>query len=177
MAMVTARDAQSVPRRSLPLSRAPGTWILVVVLVVSHFVLHVGFGFGRGAPDLLTVGLLLAARELSLGGASVVGLVFGLLEDALSVLAFGANTVTMTAIGIAGAFTRDLFVGDSRLFVVSYLFVGKWMRDLLHWLMMSSELRQPFVSEVIVQGALAAAYAALVGIALLSLVGRGGEEA
>ena len=159
------------------MGRGGGTWILVVALVIAHFVLHVGFGFGRGAPDLLTIGLLVAAREVSLGAAAVVGLVFGLLEDALSVLAFGANTVTMTAIGIAGAFTRDLFVGDSRLFVVSYLFAGKWMRDLLHWLMMSSTLRQPFFAEVILQGALAAAYAAVVGIALLSLVGRGGDEA
>jgi len=158
-------------------ARAGGTWILVVGLGVAHFVLHVGFGFGRGAPDLLTIGLLVAAREVSLGAAAVVGLVFGLLEDALSVLAFGANTVTMTVIGIAGAFTRDLFVGDSRLFVVSYLFAGKWMRDVLHWLTMSSELRQPFFAEVIVQGALAAAYAAVVGMALLTVFGRGGEEA
>jgi rod shape-determining protein MreD len=158
-------------------SRPFGTWILVIALVVAHFILHVGFGFGRGAPDLLTIALLVVAREVSLGTAAVVGLVFGLLEDALSVLAFGANTVTMTAIGIAGAFTRDLFVGDSRLFVVSYLFVGKWMRDLLHWVMTRSDLRQPFLSEVIVQGFVAAAYAAVAGIVLLSLVGRGGEEA
>jgi cell shape-determining protein MreD len=156
--------------------RSPGTWILVVALVIAHFVLHVGLGYGRGAPDLLTIGLLLAAREVEVGAAAVVGLVFGLLEDALSVLAFGANTVTMTAIGIAGAFTRDLFVGDSRLFVVSYLFVGKWMRDLLHWLLMSADLRQPFFAEVVVQGTIAAAYAAVVGIALVTVFGRVGEE-
>jgi len=159
------------------LGRSSGTWILVVALVIAHFVLHVGLGFGRGAPDLLTIGLLFAAREVEVGAAAVVGLVFGLLEDALSVLAFGANTVTMTAIGIAGAFTRDLFVGDSKLFVVSYLFVGKWMRDLLHWLLMSADLRQPFVTEVVVQGTLAAGYAALVGIALITVFGRSGEEA
>lgn len=145
--------------------------------MIAHFVLHVGFGYGRGAPDLLTIGLLLAARDVGLGPAAVVGLVFGLLEDALSVLAFGANSVTMTAIGIAGAFTRDLFVGDSRLFVVSYFFVGKWMRDLLHWLMVGEGLRQPFLGEVLFQGTLAAAYAALVGVVLLSVTGRMGEQA
>ena len=159
------------------MGRSLGTWVLVGALVIAHFVLHVGFGYGRGAPDLLTIGLLLAARDVGLGPAAVVGLVFGLLEDALSVLAFGANSVTMTAIGIAGAFTRDLFVGDSRLFVVSYFFVGKWMRDLLHWLMVGEGLRQPFLGEVLFQGTLAAAYAALVGVVLLSVTGRMGEQA
>jgi rod shape-determining protein MreD len=155
--------------------RSVGTWLLVAALVVAHFVLHVGFGFGRGAPDLLTIGLLLAAREVGFGAAAVVGLAFGLLEDALSVLAFGANTVTMTVLGIAGAFTRDLFVGDSRVFVVSYFFVGKWMRDFLHWLMVGEGLRQPFFSEVLWQGTVAAAYAAVIGSVLLSLTGRTGE--
>lgn len=157
------------------MGRSLGTWVLVAALVVAHFVLHVGFGFGRGAPDLLTIGLLLAAREVGLGAAAAVGLAFGLLEDALSVLAFGANTVTMTVIGIAGAFTRDLFVGDSRLFVISYFFVGKWMRDLLHWLMVGEGLRQPFSSEVLWQGTLGAAYAALIGTVLLTFMGRSGE--
>jgi len=156
--------------------RSLGTWVLVGALVIAHFVLHVGFGFGRGAPDLLTIGLLLAAREVGLGTAAVVGLTFGLLEDALSVLAFGANTVTMTVIGIAGAFTRDLFVGDSRVFVVSYFFAGKWMRDLLHWLMVGEGLRQPFASEVLWQGTMAAAYAAVIGIVLLTVMGRAGEQ-
>lgn len=157
------------------MSRSLGSWVLVGGLVTLHFMLHVGFGYGRGAPDLLTIGLLLAAREVGLGAAAGVGLAFGLLEDALSVLAFGANSVTMTAIGIAGAFTRDLFVGDSRVFVVSYFFAGKWMRDLLHWLMVGEGLRQPFLNEVLVQGTVAAAYAALIGIALLALMGRAGE--
>jgi hypothetical protein len=88
-------------------ARAWRTWILVAALVIVHFLLHVGLGYGRGAPDLLTLGLLLAAREVRAGAAAAVGLLFGLLEDALSVLAFGANTVAMTAIGILGAFTRD----------------------------------------------------------------------
>ncbi len=158
------------------MGRSWGTWVLVGGLVVAHFVLHLGLGFGRGAPDLLTIGLLLASREVGVGAAAAVGLAFGLLEDALGVLAFGANGVTMAAIGIVGAFTRDLFLGDSRLFVISYFFAGKWMRDLLHWLMIGEELRQPFAQEVLLQGIVAAAYAALVGIVLLSLTGRTGEQ-
>ena len=77
--------------------------------VVCHFLLHVGFSFGQGAPDLLTVALLLFARETGLGRAGAAGLGLGLLEDALSAVAFGANSVAMTIVGVGGAFTRDYF--------------------------------------------------------------------
>ena len=150
-------------------------WGLAAVLTVAHLLLHVGFGIGRGAPDLLTVGLLLVAREVGLGTAASAGLVFGLLEDALSVLAFGANAVAMAAVGILGAVTRDFFVGDSRIFVVSYFFVGKWTRDFAHWVMVGEGLRQPFAEQVLLQGTVGAAYAAVVGIALATLTGLVGE--
>lgn len=151
-------------------SRRPVIWVLVVVLFVLHFVLHVGFGIGRAAPDLLTIGLLLVAREMSPGGAAALGLFFGLLEDSLSVLAFGANSVTMTAIGIVGALTRDLFVGDSRIFVVSYLFVGKLARDFAHWILVGDALRRPFTEEVLVQGGMGALYVAAIGLGLTLFV-------
>jgi rod shape-determining protein MreD len=153
-------------------ARARGIWLLVAVLAVLHFVLRAALGVGGGAPDLLTIALLLAAREVRVGAAGGIGLCFGLLEDALSVLAFGANSVAMTAVAILGALTRDLFVGDSRLFVVSYLFVGKWVRDLLRWLLLDETLRLPFADQVLAQGALAAAYAAAAGLVLLTLAGR-----
>jgi cell shape-determining protein MreD len=141
-----------------------------------HFLLHVGFGFGHGAPDLLTVALLLAAREIGLGRAAALGFFFGLLEDALSVLTFGANGVAMTLVGIGGAITRDFFVGDSRVFVVSYLLVGKWMRDLVHWLMVGEGLRQSFVDQVLVLGGLGALYASAIGIVLMTITGLAREQ-
>jgi rod shape-determining protein MreD len=157
-------------------SRRPIVWVLVVVLSILHFVLHVGFGIGRAAPDLLTIGVLLMVREVGLGTAAGLGLFFGLLEDSLSVLAFGANSVAMTVIGILGALTRDLFVGDSRLFVLSYLFVGKWMRDFAQWILVGDELRQPFADQVLVQGGVGALYVALVGLGLTGFVGLTAES-
>lgn len=154
----------------------PLVWVLVVILSVLHFVLHVGFGIGRGAPDLLTIGLLLVVREVGLGTAAGVGLFFGLLEDSLSVLAFGANSVAMTVVGIFGALTRDLFVGDSRLFMLSYLFVGKWMRDFAQWVLVGEELRQPFADQVLLQGGIGALYVALVGLGLTVFIGLTAES-
>jgi rod shape-determining protein MreD len=146
-------------------------WIVVAGLVLLHFFLHVGFGLGHGAPDLLTVALLLAAREVGVGTAAGVGLSFGLLEDALSVLSFGANAVSMTVVGLLGAVTRDLFVGDSLVFLVSYFVLGKWVRDLLAWLMMGERLRHAFTDQVVVQGLLGGIYAAAVGIAVMAVTG------
>lgn len=145
--------------------------VVVAGLAVLHFLLHVGFGMGRAAPDLLTVALLIAARETRMGAAAGLGFVFGILEDSLSVVAFGANTVTMTVVGILGAATRELFVGDSKAFVVSYFFFGKWLRDGVHWILMGDELRRPFVEQVLVQGIPGAAYTALVGVLVVGVIG------
>lgn len=146
-------------------------WGVVTALVLLHFLLHLGFGLGGVAPDLLTVALLVAARQVRTGTGAGLGFAFGLLADAFSVLSFGANTLALTVVGAVGARTRDLFVGDSLMFLTSYLFVGKWTRDLLHWLFVGGGLREPFVQVMLVQGTLAAAYATVVGLVALTLTG------
>ncbi len=146
-------------------------WLLFAGLALTHLLLHVGFGIGRAAPDLLTVALLLGAREMGMGRAAGMGLFFGLLEDALSLLSFGANSVAMTIIAALGAVTRDLFVGDSVLFLVSYFLLGKWLRDLVYWFMVDDSLRQPFLDQVLIQGLIGGLYAAVVGVALLAVTG------
>lgn len=146
-------------------------WLVVSGLFLLHFLLHVGFGLGRGAPDLLTVALLLAAREVGVGTAAGTGFLFGLLEDSLSVLSFGANGVAMSLVGFAGAVTRDLFVGDSLFFLVSYFVLGKFVRDLLHWVVVGDAVRQPFLEHVLLQGLLGGLYAALVGLAVMAVTG------
>ena len=144
-------------------------WVAIVLMAFLHFLLHLGFGFGNVAPDLLTISLLLAAREVGMGTAAGIGFVFGLLLDALSLLAFGANTVAMTALGAVCARTRDLFVGDSFFFVVSYLFLGKWVKDLLHWLLAGEGVREPFLQALLVQSSLNAAYVAVVGVLVVTI--------
>jgi len=151
-------------------------WVTVVLLAFFHFLLHLGFGFGNVAPDLLTISLLLAAREVGMGTAAGIGFVFGLLLDAFSILSFGANTVAMAALGAVGARTRDLFVGDSFFFLVSYLFLGKWAKDLLHWLLAGEGVREPFLQALLVQSSLNAAYVAVVGVLAVTITGAWWES-
>lgn len=146
-------------------------WGIVLLLVLLHFLFHIAFALGDVAPDLLTVALLLAAREVRLGTGAGIGLFFGLLEDAFSVLAFGANAVAMTLVGALGSRTRDLFVGDSFLFLISYLAVGKWLRDLLHWVAAGEGAQGSFVDALLVGSPVAALYAAALGIVAILLSG------
>lgn len=148
-----------------------------VVLMVLHFVVHVGFGLRGGAPDLATLGLLIAARELRMGTGAGVGFFLGLLEDSLGELTFGASTMALALVGAVGARTRDLFVGDSLSFVLIYLFVGKWTRDAVQWLMTAPELREPVQRALLVDGTLASLYVAAVGLVLVRIFGNVLEKA
>lgn len=143
--------------------------LVVVLLVLLHFLLHVGLGLQSRAPDLLTLALLIGAREVGVGTAAGLGFLFGVLEDGFSILAFGANALAMTLVGVLAATTRDLFVGDSLLFIVSYLFVGKFAKDLLHWVFAGGVVREPFVQSVLLGGSLSAVYMTAVGLVVVTL--------
>lgn len=139
-------------------------WTFIAVLVVLHFVLHLSFGLGTSAPDLLTVAVLLGARQLSGGRAAGVGFLLGVLEDAVSVTAFGAAAITQTVIGYLGARSRDLFVGDSLLFLGLYLFLGKWARDALYYGVAGVMRRGDAWGALLLRAPLAALYAAVAGV-------------
>ena len=143
-----------------------------VLLMILHFVLHVGIGWGAVAPDLSTLGLLVLAREVRMGPAAGIGFVLGLLEDALNALAFGASTLALTVVGAAASRTRDLFVGESATFVALYLFVGKWVRDGLQWVMSPVDVREPLERALLVDGTLASLYVAAVGLVLVRVFGN-----
>jgi cell shape-determining protein MreD len=147
----------------------------VVFLVVLHFGLHLSLDLGESAPDLLVVALLIAAREVNIGWGAGIGFVLGLLDDAFSVLAFGSNTFALTLLGMGGARTRDLFVGDSLFFLTSYLVLGKWVRDLLHWVAVGGGLRESFVDTMLIQSPISAVYAGVVGLVVITISGLGWE--
>jgi rod shape-determining protein MreD len=116
----------------MPRTNNTGFWVFIIILVILHFGVHVALGLSGVAPDLLTIALLLGSRRLSGAGAAGLGLALGVLNDALSLTAFGALAVTYAIIGFFGARSRDLFEGDSLLFVGVYIFLGKWLRDLVY---------------------------------------------
>lgn len=115
--------------------------IFVLILVAIDLSIHVGLGYGAVAPDLITVAALLWARRLTGAYAAVMGLALGLLADSLSLVAFGASGVALVVVCFLGARTRDMFEGNSTLFIAVYLFIGKWLHDAI-WFLVATEARQ-----------------------------------
>ena len=145
---------------------------LIAVLILLHLFLHVGFGFGGGAPDLFVVALLVAGRMVGAGAAAGLGFTLGLLEDAFSALSFGSNALSMAVTGITASRSRDLFVADSIPFLFAYFMGGKWIRELLAWLVSDGTVRSGFVEHVLVQAPLGGLYVSLIGITVVSMLRR-----
>lgn len=139
-------------------------WIFVGLLVVAHFVLQLSFGLGVWAPDLLTLAVLLAARQVTEGAAAGLGFALGLLEDAVSLGAFGAAAITQTVVGYVGARSRDLFVGESVLFLSLYFFLGAWLQDALYYWVAPSVRRGEPLERLLMYAPLEALYVAVVGV-------------
>ena len=143
-------------------------WIFIAILVVLHFVLHVAIGLGPVAPDLMTVAVLLAARRVKSSSAAAIGLVLGVLNDALSLTSFGANALSYSIVGFLGARSRDLFEGDSLLFVAVYIFLGKWLRDALYFVITKSQHGEAW-GTLLTGAPLAAVLAAFSGMVAITM--------
>lgn len=142
---------------------------LVVVLVVLYFVLRVGLGLGRLVPDLLVVALLIAAREMRAGRAAGLGLLLGVLDGAIVPPTLGASAFALTLLGFLGARSREVFGGESAIFMLLYLFLGKWLYDLLFSVVAGSVTRPGAASSLLLISPLTALYAAVAGLVAASL--------
>ncbi|CAN5850698.1 hypothetical protein BH23GEM5_BH23GEM5_10360 [soil metagenome] len=136
----------------------------LVVLVVLHFVFRVGLGLQQLAPDLLLVAVLLAARELRAGWAAGLGLLLGLLEGSVVPVFFGAAAFVLSVLGFLGARSREIFHGESAVFLVFYLFLGKWLYDAMMYGVIGIIGRTGPASALFLISPLAAAYAAAAGL-------------
>jgi rod shape-determining protein MreD len=158
-------------------SRNAPFWGFVVLLVLGHFLLRVAFGLGDVLPDLLTIAALLAARRLRSPAATLLGLVLGAVEDALALSAFGTRAVATAAVSFLGSRSRDLFEGDSVIFLAFYLFAGKWAREAIVFVLDMRAARGDAMTVLLIDGPLAALYAAVAGtIAYLLYRAMSGER-
>lgn len=151
--------------------RAVSGWalgLLVIVLVVIHFVLRIGLGWGQLAPDLLVVALLIAARQLRPGWAAGLGLLLGILDGAVLPEAFGVSALVLTILGYLGARSREFVADEGPIFLAVYFFAGKWAFDALLYLL-SGAVFDPGASYLLLISPLTALYAAAAGLFALAV--------
>lgn len=139
-------------------------WVFIGILVFLHLALHVGLGLDTAAPDLIAVATLFGARRLRGTGAAALGLGLGVLEDSLALTDFGASALALSIVAFLGARSRDLFEGDSLLFVAVYVFLGKVIRDVIRIAITNGEWEG-----VLTSTPLAALYAAGAGLVALGI--------
>jgi cell shape-determining protein MreD len=139
----------------------------IFLLVVLHFVLRIGLGLGPLSPDLLVVAVLLAAREMRAGAAAGLGLLLGILDGAVVPYAMGASAVVLTVLGYFGSRTKHFVVGDGLAFLALYIFAGKWLFDLLLFVVADPASGRDIASLLLISP-FAAVYAAIAGILLVA---------
>lgn len=108
--------------------RSAGVLILLLGL---HFYVRPRLGAPEYSPDFIAVGVLLFALRARPGQAAVVGLLAGLLADALTPAHFGAGALANAVVGYVAAFSRSVFFADNLLVTVGFFAIGTWLRNLL----------------------------------------------
>jgi rod shape-determining protein MreD len=115
-----------------------GLVVSVLALAFLHFALGPLFESWFFRPNLLVCAVLIAASQLRPGVAAGLGFVLGLLEDSMAVSHFGLATLLLTLLAYLGSLTRHLFLGEERLFMGTYLFVGTWLFETASYLIMGA---------------------------------------
>lgn len=113
-------------------SRSGAFWTFILILVLLHLVLRLALGLTL-IPDLLVVALLIGARRLDGPGAALFGLALGVVADSLAMVAFGATAVAFVVVAYIGSRSRNVFEGDSYLFIAAYALVGAWLAEAIRY--------------------------------------------
>jgi rod shape-determining protein MreD len=104
------------------------------------------------------------------GIAAVYGLLLGLAADSLSVQAFGASGIGMTVVGYASSYLKAVFFADNIALNGFFLFIGKWLFDVIFFLVARQLGGTELVMQLLVWSSLSAAVTAIAGVLALTLL-------
>ncbi len=150
-------------------SNAARTAVVCLILIVLHYTLRPLLGW-RAAIDFLVIALLFGSVRMRPGLAAVYGFALGLVSDSLAVSGFGAGALGMCAVGFAASWLKAVFFADNLALNGFFLFLGKWLFDLIYALAGHRLGGGELVMQIFVWSSLSAAVTALAGIFALMLV-------
>jgi rod shape-determining protein MreD len=145
------------------------TAIVCLILIVMHYTLRPLLGW-RASIDFLLIALVFGAVRMRPAGAALYGFILGLAADSLALGAFGAGALAGTIVGFAASWLKAVFFADNLALNGFFLFIGKWLFDLVYVLMEQRMHGSEMLMQIIVWSPLAAAVTALAGVVAVALL-------
>lgn len=145
------------------------TTIVCLILIVLHYTLRPLLGW-RASIDFLLIALVFGAVRMRPAGAALYGFVLGLAADSLALGAFGAGALAGTIVGFGASWLKAVFFADNLALNGFFLFIGKWLFDLVYVLMEQRMHGTEMLMQIIVWSPLAAAVTALAGVVAVALL-------
>src|SRR5205085_2815965 len=141
---------------------AARTAIVCILLIVLHYTLRPLLGW-RASIDFLLIALVFGAVRTRPAGAALYGFVLGIAADSLALGAFGAGALAATIVAFSASWLKAVFFADNLALNAFFLFVGKWLFDLVYVLMERRMHGVEMLMQIIVWSPLAAAVTAMAG--------------
>lgn len=145
------------------------TTTVCLLLIVMHYTLRPLLGW-RASIDFLLIALVFGAVRMRPAGAAVYGFVLGIAADSLALGAFGAGALAATLVGYASSWLKAVFFADNLALNGFFLFVGKWLFDLVYVVMERRMHGTEMLMQVVVWSPLAAAVTALAGVVAITVL-------
>lgn len=140
-----------------------------LIFVFLHYTLRPLLGW-RAPMDFLLIALLLASVRVRPGTAAIIGFLVGIISDSLAPGALGAGALAMTAVGFSASYLKAVFFADNLVLNAFFFFLGKWMFDLIYFLVEHRVRGVELVQQLLLWSPLSAAVTAAVGVLLLFLM-------
>jgi rod shape-determining protein MreD len=145
------------------------TVICCVILIMLHYTVRPLLGW-RAPIDFMLIAALFGAVRMRPGVAAMYGLMLGLVSDALAVSGFGAAALGMTIVAYSASWLKAVFFADNLALNAFFLFVGKWMFDVIVVLAARRIVGNELLMQIFVWTPLAAALTAIAGAIVLTML-------
>jgi rod shape-determining protein MreD len=145
------------------------TVICCVILIMLHYTVRPLLGW-RAPIDFMLIAALFGAVRMRPGVAAMYGLFLGLISDALAVNGFGAAALGMTIVAYTASWLKAVFFADNLALNAFFLFVGKWLFDMIVVLAGRRIVGSELAMQIFVWSPLAAALTAVAGAIVLTML-------
>lgn len=153
----------------MSLSRTLIVSVVLMVLVALHFTLRPLLDW-RAGVDFLVIGVLLVAVRVRPGAAAIVGLLFGLMLDAMNPEALGAAALAMTVTAFVASRLKAAFFADDLGLNAIFVFGGKLVFDVISIVAEGRLGGGALVWQLLAWTPLSALATAVIGVVVMAMV-------